>query len=108
MRTVDNGGRCALRVCGQLLLARLEEKMDVLCSSMVHLRQMDRQQTVLRRKESKWTTVETVHHGRPGIRTRAIWGAAVRILGVHGPQSTLAGHFLRFKAGQADVIRFPD
>ena len=28
--TVDDGGQCAIRVCGQLLLARLEEKMDLL------------------------------------------------------------------------------
>ena len=30
MRTVDDGGQCAIRVCGQLLLARLADKMDVL------------------------------------------------------------------------------
>ena len=30
MQAVDNGRRCAIRVCGQLLLARLEGKMDVL------------------------------------------------------------------------------
>ena len=49
MRTVDDGGRCAikLRVCGQFLLARLEERWTF-CTSMVPLWQMDRQRTVLR------------------------------------------------------------
>ena len=36
-----------LRVCGQFLLARLEER-STFCTSMVPLRQMDRQRTVLR------------------------------------------------------------